>query len=86
MPAWPEREILLSEVLAQLLLTGTRLTVATNDHPANQPFPQALGEPRSRSMLSSNCASTWPTRSFSRRSMACTASDWSPNVPSCGVR
>jgi phosphatidylserine/phosphatidylglycerophosphate/cardiolipin synthase-like enzyme len=41
-PAWPEREVLLSEVLAQLLLTGTRLTVATNDHPANQPFPQAL--------------------------------------------
>lgn len=41
-PAWPGREILLSEVLAQLLLAGTRLTVATNDNPANQPFPQAL--------------------------------------------
>lgn len=41
-PAWPDREILLSEVLAQLMLAGSRLTVATNDHPANQPFPHAL--------------------------------------------
>ena len=41
-PEWPEREILLSEVLAQLLLAGSRLTVATNDHSANQAFPHAL--------------------------------------------
>ena len=41
-PAWPEREILLSEVLAQLLLGGTKLTVSTNDHASNRPFPDAL--------------------------------------------
>lgn len=39
---WPEREILLSEVLAELLAVGTRVVVATNDHVANRPFPAAL--------------------------------------------
>lgn len=41
-PAWPDREILLSEVLAQLVSNGTRLVVATNDHPSNRAFPSAL--------------------------------------------
>src|SRR3954453_21490526 len=45
---WPDREILLSEVLAELLAAGTRVTVATNDHPANHAFPVALRVAASR--------------------------------------
>lgn len=41
-PAWPEREILFSEVLAQFLLGGTKLTVATNEHFSNRAFPDSL--------------------------------------------
>jgi hypothetical protein len=42
MPSWPEREMLLSEVLAEYLGAGTHLVVVTNDHPANRAFPSAL--------------------------------------------
>ena len=42
MPEWPDREILLSEVLAYFLASGTNVVVATNDHLANRPFPAAL--------------------------------------------
>jgi phosphatidylserine/phosphatidylglycerophosphate/cardiolipin synthase-like enzyme len=45
---WPDREILLSEVLAELLAAGTRVTVATNDHAANRTFPAALRAAASR--------------------------------------
>lgn len=41
-PAWPEREIRLSEVLAQFLASGATVTVATNDHHANRAFHEAL--------------------------------------------
>ena len=41
-PGWPDREILLSEVLAEFLASGTRMLVATNDHPRNRAFPSAL--------------------------------------------
>lgn len=42
MPSWPERELLLSEVLAEFLAGGTTLTVVTNEHSANRTFPDAL--------------------------------------------
>lgn len=45
---WPDREIMLSEVLAELLAAGTRVVVATNDHAANRPFPNALRVAASR--------------------------------------
>jgi phosphatidylserine/phosphatidylglycerophosphate/cardiolipin synthase-like enzyme len=45
---WPDREMLLSEVLAELLVAGTRVTVATNDHAANRTFPAALRVAASR--------------------------------------
>lgn len=41
-PEWPDREILLSEALAVFLASGTKVVVATNDHPTNRGFPSAL--------------------------------------------
>jgi phosphatidylserine/phosphatidylglycerophosphate/cardiolipin synthase-like enzyme len=41
-PAWPEREIRLSEVLGELLARGTRIHIVTNTHSANGPFAQAM--------------------------------------------
>jgi phosphatidylserine/phosphatidylglycerophosphate/cardiolipin synthase-like enzyme len=41
-PAWPDREIRLSEVLAELLARGTRIHIVTNTHSANGPFAQAM--------------------------------------------
>ena len=41
-PAWPEREIRLSEVLGELLSLGTRLHIVTNTHSANGAFAQAM--------------------------------------------
>jgi phosphatidylserine/phosphatidylglycerophosphate/cardiolipin synthase-like enzyme len=41
-PEWPDREILLSEVLAVFLASGTKVVIATNDHPTNRGFPSAL--------------------------------------------
>ena len=41
-PSWPEREIVLSEVLAELLAAGTEVIVVTNDDEANRPFAAAL--------------------------------------------
>ena len=43
-PAWPEREILLSEVIGALLSLGTRFHVVTNAHSANLPFTRALND------------------------------------------
>src|SRR3954453_7204742 len=45
---WPDREILLSEVLAEFLSAGTLVKVPTNDHPANRAFPTALRVAASR--------------------------------------
>jgi phosphatidylserine/phosphatidylglycerophosphate/cardiolipin synthase-like enzyme len=45
---WSDREILLSEVLAEMLSAGTRVTVATNDHAANRAFRSALRVAASR--------------------------------------
>ena len=39
---WPEREIILSEYLAELLSLGTRLHVVTNEHRTNEAFVTAL--------------------------------------------
>lgn len=41
-PAWPEREIRLSEVLGELLARGTRVHIVTNTHSANGPFAHAM--------------------------------------------
>jgi hypothetical protein len=41
-PAWPEREIRLSEVLGELLTRGTRVHIVTNTHSANGPFAQTM--------------------------------------------
>lgn len=41
-PAWPEREIHLSEVLGELLSLGTRVHIVTNTHSANVPFAEAM--------------------------------------------
>lgn len=41
-PAWPEREIRLSEVLGELLVRGTRIHIVTNTHSANGPFAHAM--------------------------------------------
>lgn len=41
-PSWPERELLLSEVLAEFLAGGTQLVVVTNDHHANRQFPTSV--------------------------------------------
>jgi hypothetical protein len=37
-PAWPERELVLSEVLAEFLAAQTKVVIVTNDHEANRPF------------------------------------------------
>jgi hypothetical protein len=37
-PAWPQRELVLSEVLAEFLAAETQVVVVTNDHEANRPF------------------------------------------------
>ena len=47
-PEWPDREILLSEVLAVFLANGSKVVVVTNDHVANRPFPLALQAAASR--------------------------------------
>jgi hypothetical protein len=41
-PAWPEREIRLSEFLGELLVRGTRIHIVTNPHSANGPFAYAM--------------------------------------------
>jgi hypothetical protein len=41
-PAWPEREIRISEVLGELLARGTRIHIATNTHSGNGPFAHAM--------------------------------------------
>lgn len=41
-PMWPEREVVLSEVLAELAVRGTRMMIATNDHHANEGFIHAM--------------------------------------------
>lgn len=41
-PAWPEREIRLSEVLGELLIRGTRVHIVTNKHSGNGPFAHAM--------------------------------------------
>jgi phosphatidylserine/phosphatidylglycerophosphate/cardiolipin synthase-like enzyme len=41
-PSWPERELLLSEVLAEYLAAGTQLVVVTNDARENRVFLDAL--------------------------------------------
>lgn len=41
-PTWPEREIVLSEVLAELAIRRTRMVIATNDHHANEGFAAAM--------------------------------------------
>jgi phosphatidylserine/phosphatidylglycerophosphate/cardiolipin synthase-like enzyme len=41
-PTWPEREVVLSEVLAELAVRGTRMVIATNNHPANEGFVHAM--------------------------------------------
>jgi len=41
-PAWPEREIRLSEVLGELLVRGSRVHIVTNTHSANGPFAHAM--------------------------------------------
>lgn len=52
-PAWPEREISLSEVIGAMLSLGTRFHVVTNAHPANAPFARALKDVASRVNASS---------------------------------
>ena len=41
-PTWPEREVVLSEVLAELAVRGTRMVIATNHHHANEGFVHAM--------------------------------------------
>jgi hypothetical protein len=41
-PTWPEREVVLSEVLAELAVRRTRMVIATNDHHANEGFVDAM--------------------------------------------
>ena len=37
-PSWPQRALVLSEVLAEFLAAETQVVVVTNDHDANRPF------------------------------------------------
>jgi hypothetical protein len=41
-PTWPEREVVLSQVLAELAVRRTRMVIATNDHHANEAFVHAM--------------------------------------------
>ena len=41
-PTWPEREVLLSEVLTELSVRGTQMVIATNDHHGNEGFARAM--------------------------------------------
>ena len=41
-PSWPERQIRLSEVLAEFLSLGSRVHIVTNTHHANAPFLESM--------------------------------------------